>query len=102
MKITTQAQLNIYNACAKATREQPATRKRLMEVTGFTDRMVRKEIERLRDNGVRICYGKSGGYWLAKSESEYKDFRKSYASRFYRGLHTLAKMDRATDGQMEL
>lgn len=102
MKITTQAQLNIYTACAIATKENPATRKRLMEATGFTDRMVRKEIEHLRDNGVRICSSESGGYWLAKSESEYKEFRKNYASRFYRGLRTLAKMDGSTEGQIEL
>ena len=102
MNITTQAQLNIYTACAIATQTQPVTRERLRQVTGLTDRMVRKEIERLRDNGIRICYGKSGGYWTAKTEAEYKDFRKAYASRFYKGLWTLANMDRATDGQVEM
>ena len=103
MKITTQAQLNIYTACAIATKGNPATRKRLMEVTGFTDRMVRKEIERMRKNGIRICSRNSNaGYWLCQSEAEYKDFRRSYASRLYEGLKTLSAMDRSTEGQIEL
>lgn len=103
MNIKTQAQLNIYKICSAATKENPATRERLMAATGMPDRMVRKEIERMRKNGIRICSRNSNaGYWLCQSEAEYKDFRRSYASRLYEGLRTLSSMDRATEGQIEL
>jgi len=103
MKIVSQAQFNIYKLCAAATKENPATRERLTVATGMPDRMVRKEIERMRKNGIRICSRNSNaGYWLCQSEAEYKDFRRSYASRLYEGLKTLSAMDRATEGQIEL
>lgn len=103
MKIVSQAQLNIYKLCEAATKENPATRERLTVATGMPDRMVRKEIERMRKNGIRICSRNSNaGYWLCQSEAEYKDFRRSYASRLYEGLKTLSAMDRATEGQIEL
>ena len=101
MNIKTQAQLNIYKICSAATKENPATRERLMTATGMPDRMVRKEIERMRKNGIRICSRNSNaGYWLCQSEAEYKDFRRSYASRLYEGLKTLSAMDRSTEGQI--
>ena len=103
MKIQTQAQLNIYKICSAATKENPATRERLMTATGMPDRTVRKEIELLRKNGLRICSttGKAE-YWLAKTEAEYKDFRRNYGSRLWEGMRTLQAMDNATEGQMEL
>ena len=101
MNIKTQAQLNIYKICSAATKENPATRERLTVATGMPDRMVRKEIERMRKNGIRICSRSSkAGYWLAKSEAEYRNFRTDYASRLYEGLRTLSSMDRATEGQI--
>jgi len=103
MKITTQAQLSIYTACVHADKEHPATREQLRRVTGMPDRTVRKEIELLRKKGIRICSttGKAG-YWLAKTEAEYKDFRRNYGSRLWEGIRTLRAMDNATEGQMEL
>jgi len=103
MKIVSQAQFNIYKLCEEATMENPATRERLTVATGMPDRMVRKEIERMRKNGIRICStNRKAGYWLAKSETEYRNFRTDYASRLYEGLRTLSSMDRATEGQIEL
>jgi len=103
MKIQTRAQLNVYTACVHADKDHPATRQQLIAVSGLSDRVVRKEIEYLRKQGIRICStNNTAGYWLAKTEAEYKDFRRSYASRLYEGLRTLSSMDRATEGQIEL
>jgi hypothetical protein len=74
-----------------------------MRATGMPDRRVRKEIELLRKDGYRICSNSARpGYWLAKTEAEYKDFRRNYGSRLWEGIRTLRAMDNAAEGQMEL
>lgn len=99
----TQAMLNILALCRQADKDNPVTRERLMRATGMPDRRVRREIEALRKEGYRICSNSArAGYWLAKTEAEYKDFRRNYGSRLWEGIRTLRAMDGSTEGQMEL
>lgn len=96
--MNTQAQLNIYKACRDATKEHPATREHLHSVTGMPDRQVRREIEILRKEGIRIC--SSTGYWIAKTDEEYRDFAKNYGAHAFEIIRTLKRMDEATPGQI--
>ena len=97
-QFTSQRQLNIYRICRNATKENPATREYLCRFTGLTDRQVRREIESLRKEGIRIC--SSTGYWIAKTDEEYRDFAKNYGSHAWEIIRTLNKMDNATPGQI--
>ena len=92
MNIKTQAQLNIYKICSAATKKIRLQGERLMTATGMPDRMVRK-IERMRKNGTASAPRTVRPDTALSIGAEYKDFRRSYASRLYEGLKTLSAMD---------
>lgn len=78
------------------------TRSHLWSLFG-SDRMNRRAIENLRSYGYRIGSGLGAeGYWLIKSEEEYKRFIKEYSSRAYKVLKNKAAMDRYTEGQIRI
>jgi len=86
----------------KATKENPLSRNELSRMFG-SERKARTEIQRLRLQGHRICAVNDGkGYWIAKSESEYKDFRRYYMSYPLTTFRTIKAMDGFTEGQVEL
>lgn len=86
---------------SNATREDPITRADLVAYTGFADRQVRKAIDDLRDEGLRIV-STSKGYYIAATEEDYKAFRALYIARVRTMLARLKKMDAFTEGQLEL
>lgn len=63
-----------------------------------SDRTARNIIESLRKRGYRIC-SESGrsGYWIAKSDAEYKRFKKEYVSRAVNIFQTVRAMDAGSD-----
>lgn len=68
-----------------------------------SDRQVRKTIENLRSKGIRICSGNGeAGYYLARTDEEYKIFEREYLSRAYTALNTARAMRQNNSGQMRL
>lgn len=91
----------IYEAIQAANINAPIKRSELMALTGLSDRMVRSEIEEMRDEGIRICAtSHDAGYWLAHNTQEYEAFRKYYLSPTYKLFRRVAAMDRNIPGQM--
>ena len=91
----------IYEAIKKANINEPIKRSELMELTGLTDRVVRSEIEKMRDSGIRICAtSHDAGYWEAHSEQEYAAFRRYYLSPTYKLFRRVAAMDANLMGQI--
>ena len=85
----------ILNILSTGDQINPVSATRLSEKTGLSNREIRRAVERLRREGWPICSSHSpiaGGYWLARSHSEFSGFEKTYAvgaiSRFVtlRGL----------------
>lgn len=65
------------------------------------DRSCRKDISEMRKKGIRICSSStSRGYWLAKSESDYKDLRAEYLSRISDMASVVKAMDSFVEGQV--
>ena len=91
-------QIKIYEACKNATKDNPITRADLCHATKMCDRRVRREIEKFRKEGIRIC--SSTGYWIAKTDEEYRDFAKNYGAHAWEIIRTLKRMDEATPGQI--
>lgn len=80
--------------------EKPKSRRQLASECGLSDRALRKEIKRLRDNGYPICSNsESGGYWIGR-EDDVRRLIAEYHSRAMKELATArALARRALDGQ---
>lgn len=99
----TPTQTDILFRVMTATREYPVDRHELGLLCGKSDRMVRKDIQVMRDMGIRICSNSNGyGYWLAKGETDYKMFRAEMMSRAMAHLKTVSMMDKNCEGQIRL
>lgn len=69
----------LFEMLSNASKDKPVTRKDIMDKFNVGDRYARLMIEELRDEGVRINgTPRTKGYWLIKSEQEYRDFRAVY------------------------
>lgn len=99
----TDSQATILARLKEASRTEPVTKKELMIITGLSERTVRRVLGELRDNGYRICEN-SGfkGYWLAKSEADYKVFRSDYVSRIRVQSNRVRAMDNMEPQQIEM
>jgi hypothetical protein len=63
-----------------------------------SDRQLRSAIEELRDGGSLVCNMTSGdGYFLARTEEEYRDFKSLYLAHCLSMLATVKQMDRAAE-----
>ena len=79
----------------------PITRSILRQLLDVSDREARRAIEELREHGYRvISSSRTQGYWLAKSENDYKAFRAEYAAKAETYLRRLRAMDAHTEGQV--
>lgn len=84
-------------------RDNPISRADLAQETTLSDREVRRIIERLRNDGIRIAgTSRDKGYYLARTEKDYKDFRRDYLAKAFTMYRTVMAMDEATEGQVEL
>lgn len=62
------------------------------------DRHMRESVERLRSQGQHIC-NLGGGYFIAASRGEYKEFKKYYLRSAYRQLQITSAMDDSADAR---
>ena len=84
-----------------ANKENPMDRKHIAEINQVPERKIRRIINDIRDEGIRVVSdSESGGYWIAKTEEEYKRFRAEYVSRATKIFGTVKAMDEAVDGQI--
>lgn len=93
VKELTTKELVLLKMLDKATREEPVTRQVLRQTFG-NDRKCRDMITNIRNNGYRVVTNFStGGYWIAKTEKEYQDFRPKYISYSDKIQFTTDRMD---------
>lgn len=77
------------------------TRTDLRLILGLPDRACRRVIEDMRAKGIRIASGGGApGYYLAKTEEEYRAFEREYLSRAYKALATARAMRMSNVGQV--
>ena len=91
-----------YLLLKSASRVRPISRSDLAKELRTSDREARRLVEELRSKGFRIASdSRHYGYWLCKTDEEYKEFRARYASSAYKILKNLSAMDAKTEGQIE-
>lgn len=70
------------------------TKLELISQTGYAERDVRKAIEDLRRNGVRILSSShESGYWISDDASEFEAFKREMLSRASRITTTIEAME---------
>jgi len=85
-----------------ASRAQPLSREYLARSLRTSDRAIRKAVEELRECGFRVASDSNHyGYWLCKSDAEYKAFRANYLAHAFRQLHIASMMDGFVEGQIQ-
>ena len=95
----------VYEECCGASEDNPATKARLMRVTGRSEREVRMAIVDLRKAGVPIVStSRTRGYWRARSDADYARLRGEYMARVKDIMETVWNMDakRQLSGQMKI
>ena len=91
----------IFDRLQSASKWDPVTRRELVFLTKSSDRKVRDAIAALRKKHVRVCTSSSRyGYWIAKTEEDYRILRGEYISRIKTLATTLAAMDGVVEGQL--
>lgn len=90
--------LKLKDMLNKASIENPVSRNEICKTFHISDRVARKMVEYLRDKGVRVC-GRNdiNGYWIAKTEEEYRAFRREYMSKAATIFRRVSNMDNQTD-----
>lgn len=88
----------------KASKKNPVTRKEICDTFYIGDRKARRMIEELREQGVRVCgLNTTEGYWIAKTQDEYEQFRRDYAAKAATIFRRVRNMDNQTDeGQVSI
>ena len=100
MNILSTSQASILALLLQASIDRPVTREELILATGQNDSNNRKDIMLMRQKGLRISSSSAKkGYWLATTESQYKDLRGEYISRIRSLTTTLKAMDGYVKGQ---
>lgn len=65
-----------------ASRDEPVTRQDIRTTFHVTDRVARKMVEQLRDNGYPVIgISSREGYWMARSEKELQVFMRDYTAK---------------------
>ena len=97
----TPTQTSLMLLLMTGTPDRPISRTDMILCTNQSDGKNRKDILAMRDKGLRICASTAnGGYWIARSDSEYKHFRGEYVSRIKSLVRTLKAMDENVEGQI--
>ena len=88
--------MTLLDLIKQASKSKPITRQQIAFRLGISDRIARKRIEALRETGERICSGPATkrGYYYAKTEEEYQEFRKRYILSALRIMHIIEQMDK--------
>ena len=87
----------------KADKDHPITRDEIISRFHVSDRRARKMIEELRERGIRVCgLNTTEGYWIAKSQDEYEQFRRDYAAKAATIFRRVKNMDnQSEEGQVD-
>lgn len=102
-RISGDFEIRVYVALKNLKEGERLTRSDLVRLLRTSDRDAREVIERLRSKGVRVCSGMgSPGYFLARSDEEYRAFEKEYLSRAFTALKTASAMRNSKADQVRL
>lgn len=85
---------------AMGTRLNPVAIWEITDVLGVQASSARIIISSLRDKGVRVC-SDANGYWIAQSDADYIEFRKTYLRKVLTRINRIKAMDSACKGQMD-
>ena len=91
----------IKTAINKSTKNNPITRAELCNITGLSDRIVRRIIADLREEGNWII-NRGNGYYRGRSESDRKYLIADYNSRISKMAKTVKALENKVGGQYEL
>lgn len=93
----------VYEALKDTDIDHRLTRYQLGKLTGMGDRRNRDLLEEMRSMGYRIGSEMGAeGYWLIRSEEEYRAWIKVYSSRAYTVLRNKSAMDNYVEGQIRI
>lgn len=82
--------------------DKPKTRQQLAQECGISDRSLRREIKRLRDNGYPICTNsQTGGYWIGNNKESAILARELWSRAIELMTTARAISSGALDGQEE-
>jgi biotin operon repressor len=84
-----------------ASSEKPVTEREMTLRLGYPNRTIRRAIERIRHNGVRVITV-TKGYFIAENENQYRAWRASYIHRAVNILGAVRAMDGVAEGQVAL
>ena len=94
--------MKLYEMLLEATPARPICRYEVQLKTGMPERTFRLEIEKMRNQGIRVVSSAhSKGYWIAKNNEEYLQFRKEQVSRISKIAKMIRMMDANIDGQID-
>ena len=82
----------IKTAINKSTKNKPITRAELCNITGLSDRIVRRIIADLREEGNWIV-NRGNGYYRGRSESDRKYLIADYNSRIAKMAKTVRALE---------
>ncbi len=91
----------IKTAINKSTKNNPITRAELCEMTGLSDRIVRRIIADLREEGNWII-NRGNGYYRGRSESDRKYLIADYNSRITKMAKTVRALESHVRGQINV
>lgn len=93
----------ILSLLKSGSKEKPISRFEIRLKTKLKDRVIRNYIGALRDEGHRVIgTSDENGYWIARTEEEYKEFRRNYTSKAATIMRRANAMDNYCEGQVEL
>ena len=102
-RISGDFEIRVYVALKNLKEGERLTRSDLVMLLRIPDRKAREVVERLRSKGIRICSGMGEpGYFLAKSDEEYRAFEREYLSRAFTALKTASAMRNSKADQVRL
>lgn len=91
----------LYGLLMDATERKPLCRFEYQLKFGMDERSFRREIEKMRNQGIRVVSSAhSKGYWIAKTDEEYRQFRKETMSRINKLSKMIRLMDANINGQI--
>jgi len=92
---------DIYDRLRALKDGERLTRDEIVYELGIPDRIGRRSIESMRSKGARIASGGGApGYFLCKTDEEYRQFEREYLSRAYKALKTAKAMRDSKIGQV--
>lgn len=77
----------LIQALSRTTKQNPMPRARVAEILETSDREARKELRRMKEEGLPVFASETGGYYWAQNEEELEDAIRHYEAG---GLSILA------------